>query len=408
MLSHISPKAQKGVELIWYQQDSRQYAKGLQLLKSAVEEGDIEACYFLARCYAWGDAGCPKDEEKARELYQKGCSGGSVYSILGAARDDRWEEVLSDLPMTWQEAYNTVLSWAKEGDSFACYIIGGTLYWGEYAIHHDDGTPLEFENILRETSIQALDWFEKAANQGLRMALYNLVNGYGGAHDIPPDPERRMYWIQRGCELGIAKFMVDMGIYYEQEENWEKALYYYKRAFDTSSHPSAAFDLGLVYLKEQTPCYHPEEAFRMFQYAAEKGHLSSIFQLGLCYWDGKGTNSDPKKAFYWFDQGAQKGNINAIFYVARCYIMGRGCKQDYQQAKKLLELVIQKNPSLYEAYYEMGNLYLNGWGVPESYDKAAENYQIAARGGYAPAQRVLTHFKKNFWGKWKLVSSWEE
>ena len=69
------------------------------------------------------------------------------------------------------------------------------------------------------------------------------------------------------------------------------------------------------------------------------------------------------------------------------YKQGLGVEQSYQQAAELYELAARQGEAT--AQYNLGVMYANGQGVDQSYERAAEYYEAAARQGNASAQYNL-------------------
>ena len=89
----------------------------------------------------------------------------------------------------------------------------------------------------------------------------------------------------------------------------------------------------------------------------------------------------------------EKGKAWAQCMLGDRYRAGHGVDQSYQQAAELYELsATQGNAS---AQYELGVLYQNGQGVDQSDERAAKYYEAAAKQGGADAQFNLGVFYSN-------------
>ena len=77
----------------------------------------------------------------------------------------------------------------------------------------------------------------------------------------------------------------------------------------------------------------PEEAFRLFTRASERGSLEALGNVGVLYINGTGVPKDPRKAVSMFDKGAQGGNPFCMFLYAQCLENGLGVGKNQMQAQ---------------------------------------------------------------------------
>jgi len=80
----------------------------------------------------------------------------------------------------------------------------------------------------------------------------------------------------------------------------------------------------------------------------------------------------------------EKGKAWAQSLLGDMYEDGEGVDQSYQRAVELYELAATQGYAM--AQYNLGIMYQEGQGVEQSYERAAEYYEAAARQGHAKAQ----------------------
>ena len=115
----------QGLRLIYFQADPSGFAEGVQLLEKAVALDEPHAFYFLARCYGWGDGNVKVNEKRAKKLSKRGIELGSDLCVLGADRMDILKgDIKNAMTGTLEEAFQGVLSMAKNGEPMAQYAIG--------------------------------------------------------------------------------------------------------------------------------------------------------------------------------------------------------------------------------------------------------------------------------------------
>ncbi|EXX55673.1 Kin1p [Rhizophagus irregularis DAOM 197198w] len=106
---------------------------------------------------------------------------------------------------------------------------------------------------------KAFYWYQKAAENGEKEAMFNLASSYYNNYDVE-----------------------------KMEQNTEKAFYWYQKAAENEK--------------------NLEQAFYWYQQAAENGYTEAMINLAICYENGKGTEKNLEKAFYWYQKVAENNN----------------------------------------------------------------------------------------------------
>ncbi|CAB4413990.1 unnamed protein product [Rhizophagus irregularis] len=119
-----------------------------------------------------------------------------------------------------------------------------------------------------------------------------------------------------------------------------------------------------------------QEAFELYQKAADLGNVYGICNLGYCYENGIGTDIDKKKAFKFYQKAANLRNADGINNLGNCYRRGIGTNIDKKKAFGLY----QNSAGLGNAggMFNLGYCYQNGIGTDIDKKKAFELYQKAA------------------------------
>ncbi|CAB4472839.1 unnamed protein product [Rhizophagus irregularis] len=141
--------------------------------------------------------------------------------------------------------------------------------------------------------MKAFESYEKAANQGYKVAQYIL------------------------------------GIYYQNRKSAEKdvvkALEYYKKSAD-QGYSYAQFQLGNCYLSGIGTGVDKTKAFELYKRASDKGHKVAQNNLRLSYENGKGTKTNLEKAVY--IKTAETKNKISQYNLGECYELGNGVNRD--------------------------------------------------------------------------------
>jgi len=103
---------------------------------------------------------------------------------------------------------------------------------------------------VRESDPQALQWFERAARQGLAEAQFNLANMYA---------------------YGLADPSGDV------DPNRLAAQWYFEAA--RQGHADAQYSLGILFLTGTGVVQNPDEAARWIGLAAAQGHADAAAYL---------------------------------------------------------------------------------------------------------------------------------
>ncbi|GBC22567.2 kinase-like domain-containing protein [Rhizophagus irregularis DAOM 181602=DAOM 197198] len=140
-----------------------------------------------------------------------------------------------------------------------------------------------FNNRGIETSItqnfkKAFYWYEKAANNGNIMAVYNLGRCYKNGMGVKRDCNRAFKLLKQSAEGGYLRGITMLGVCYE-------------------------IGVGTKIDKQK--------AFELYQKSANLGELVAQYNLGIMYEFGKGITKDINKAIYWYGKCAEQGDQDA-------------------------------------------------------------------------------------------------
>ncbi len=87
-----------------------------------------------------------------------------------------------------------------------------------------------------------------------------------------------------------------------------------------SGDAEAQYTLAHLYLKGKGGVvYDVEEAIKLLEQAAKRGHQMAAFDLGSLYLDGTRVRKDSGEALKWFTRSAEMGQIDAQYFLGRAY-----------------------------------------------------------------------------------------
>ncbi len=437
---YYSDTLQKALRLLYFQADPKKFPEGVVLLQQAVDSGEPDAYYFLARCYAWEDGGVKCNERKAIELSREGIRRGSDLCVLGAERMDELKgDVKAAMQRTLEESFQAVLKVAQDGEPMAQYAVGLFYFWGDMLMCIQKPATRDFMRMEAANAKEALEWFRRSAAQGCLPSFRNAFNSQReGINGVVKDPAAALRWLETvEDKLDLRDYYRSIGIEYQGQGNLEKSMEWYRRGWEAGN-ATCANDIGVNYYnginglkKDQAEAlrwyiraaeagseygaqnagynYYSgigcernyQEAYRMFLKAKDGGHKKAGYYLASCYYYGYGTNVDYDKAFQEIQHQRRIGGAVPMVLLALCYLYGRGTAQNIPKAKRLLEQEAQEGSG--EAWKHLGDLYDQGIGEPENIKKAAECYQKALEAGDKSASEPLSHYKKTLFGRWKRI-----
>ncbi len=115
-------------------------------------------------------------------------------------------------------------------------------------------------------------------------------------------------------------------------------------------------------------------------------------------------HTQPVATYEAFHELAQSGDLDAQTLLGEMYLDGIGVSENYEKAFKWLSAAANKGDS--QAAYLLGNMYENGLYVREDVAKAVEWYKKAAAGGDVMAQYNLAIIYKD--GKGNVSKNMQE
>ncbi|RGB41670.1 kinase-like domain-containing protein, partial [Rhizophagus diaphanus] len=226
--------------------------------------------------------------------------------------------------------------------------------------------------------------------------MFNLAGCYHSGEKIEKNLEKAFYWYQKAAENGVEVAMFNLAICYENgkgtEINLEKAFHWYQKSAENGN-INAMYNLASNYKNGNGTEINLEKAFRWYQKAAEKDHINAIFNLAICYGSGKGTEKNLEKAFYWYQKAAENGNRNAMFNLALCHKNGEGTEENLEKAFHWYQKAAENGNEI--AMFNLAICYKNGKGTEKNLEKVFYWYQKAAENGYIDAMFNLAMCYEN-------------
>ena len=202
------------------------------------------------------------------------------------------------------------LKYIKNIDKFHIYIldIDEHIEYVRHKVFADKGNPTAqlclgldyfFGKAGHQDYVKALDFFQKAANQGMAEAQYRLALCYDNGEGTSVDMQKAIFWYEKAADQG-----------YED----------------------AIFNLAATYSNGIEIEQNPSLAFMWYNKGAQLGFAECQRYLGLCYENGFGTGVNYQQAFHWYSKSANQDNVDAMYNIANCYNYGKVVPQNLEKA----------------------------------------------------------------------------
>ena len=283
------------------------------------------------------------------------------------------------------------------------------------------GYCFEFGVGVQQDNTTAVDLYLKASEQGFAAAQHNLGLCYENGKGVLKDETAAIKWYCKAAKQGFASAQCKLGYFYNNgigiTKDSAEAVRWYRKAAD-QGYVLAQYNLGVCFANGCGVEKDDVEAVEWYRKAAEQGYMAAQYNLGFRYEKGEGVMKDEDEAIKWYiaaeKQGdnrakkrlenysikyavynrdwlvrvAEHGYAKAQFDLAECirqeclsmffskYSYTHTFTSEYRTIFELYLKAAQQNHI--EAQYELGQLYEQGKGIEQSFDKAVEWFLRAA------------------------------
>jgi TPR repeat protein len=145
-------------------------------------------------------------------------------------------------------------------------------------------------------------------------AQYSLGFMYAKGLGIHKDEIRAVEWFQKAADQGDIKAQYSLGFMYLKglgiHKDEVKALKWYQKAADQGD-MRAQHNLGAMYTNGQGVAKDQVRGVEWFQKAAIQGDIKAQYYLGVAYSYGRGVAKDEVKAREWYQKAADQGDMEA-------------------------------------------------------------------------------------------------
>lgn len=297
-------------------------------------------------------------------------------------------------------AFEELESLAKKGIPEAEFLLAGLYLSSKYR---------------EQDWNKSYEIMSRAAEKGNKLAYSFLGAYYALGINVEQDIDEGIRRLSLSGDSALTLGLLG-DIYKDAKGDYKKAFECYTKLAKKNKKEGFT-GLGSLYANGLGVAQDYEKAFDYYNQAAALGDFNAEYEIGNMYRFGNGTSVDYDQALYWFNEAAEHGCAVAYNAMAFMYLNGIGVEEDKEKAVELFKtsakfgnteamkevgnyyaylifdgkkavtwykkaLAITGSDACGEAYYELGNCYKRGFGVPQDEKKAEEYYKMAQDAGY--------------------------
>jgi len=187
----------------------------------------------------------------------------------------------------------------------------------------------------RQEYVQATEAFRGLGQAGDPVAQYYMGLIFEKGLGFPANPSIAVQWYERAAEQGHADSQNNLGVMYLNGpaaiRNPQKALEWLEKAAGQGS-LAAQMNLAYAYLNGVGLAIDYPKAIKWYGMAAQRDHAAAMNMLGVMHEKGQGVAPSITEARKWYDMAAKRGLPAAMYNLGLAHAMGRGVPQDYAKA----------------------------------------------------------------------------
>lgn len=246
----FQPKSTYAIEII-EADDSREkvnldYLSNEELIQLA-KTGDPNACFELGMAYYLGNRNLKTDQKTGLEWLKKAAEQGLGDAELAVGlvyyNGDSQTPKNPDKAYYWLEkAANKNIGQAQfmMGTRYCKYFnpeaeedIPKSIYWLKKAVENDftiAAASLALVLVTQQNYEEGMKYATMAAESGNPQGQFLLASIYGNEEFEQYDLEKFEFWMLLAAEGGMPQAQQTIGLFYEEQNNMDDAVYWYREA----------------------------------------------------------------------------------------------------------------------------------------------------------------------------------
>ncbi|OHT15633.1 hypothetical protein TRFO_14001 [Tritrichomonas foetus] len=233
---------------------------------------------------------------------------------------------------------------------------------------------------------KSLYWYEKAAEQGDRVAQYEAGTLYLETQGIQTNIPKAIWWLSKADQNNINVLSL-LGRIFSNESydcyDIKKSLEYFEKAIQLGDERSMV-DCALILMKRKENL-DEEKAMKLLK-RAEADHQRDFYNLGLAY-EELGKYED---AFRVYSKG--KNSHQCISQLAKMYEEGDVVSRDLKKSFELTKKAANLDPSQY--YFNYGIVLEKGIGCEPNHELSINAMMKSIKYKHNEAMLYIIHYYK--------------
>ncbi len=408
----ITEKLNTAINILWVQRDYARGQEAMQLFEEEAAAGNGDAYFFMARCYLGSSFvsdrfNFKEDEEKGKELLDKGLEAGSVLTMFGARRLAGYTPkngTFVQPPYHSDEEIFAEVQKMAEQNVFVKYLVANAYYYNDviqfFGIDKKPVSQKELAKYLNTWANTAAKMYEEILNAGCLLCVSNYLDIVrSGDYGIAIDEAKARKIEEKAADLDSTYYQIMVGRRLMNTDP-ERAKKYFARAAELGEGNGYYFLGFMCGVNSKNPDYPKSIAYmeKAMEYEIVAG--TAMAKIGEIYfYGGYGVEQDYEKAFYYFKEAKEKDEETNWYYdmLGTCYLMFARDDADYRMAKACFIKQSEKRLSL----IGMGKIYAFGLGEPENIAMGMKYWNTLS--GDPEVKELKKKFKKPLFGAWRRV-----
>ncbi len=257
--------------------------------KKAADFGYSDSQYMLGMIYETIGEDTENAQEQARKYYELAAKQDHPYALYALGI---WALELEH----YKQAEFYLERAANQQYALAAYTLGKILD------ERDTKHPT-----------RAFEWFMVAAKQGHIEASYYVGLYYQNGKGVEQNIDEAIQWYEKAALENDrdALYHLAMILIKYEDKDWENIHKLLTKAAQ-QDHPNAAYNLAVMYQKGDGVQINGEQTIYWYEKAVKAGLPNAQYNLGMLYYEGKLVEKDEKKAKALWQLAANKGFDPAV------------------------------------------------------------------------------------------------
>ena len=281
-------------------------------------------------------------------------------------------------------------AWADDADFIADELFGS----GALAENIADTKETASVAKISDEEKNAKD--DNSAFDFITQPIAKMMNSGDKAAESNSDSSDKSELEQKmsAADDGDVSAQIDLGYMYLYgvdgvERDLDKAFHYYSLAAEQNN-PTALHNLGSLYYNGLGTKRNTKVAVELFKKSAELGNDDAKVNLAFIYLTGKNKDDAVNSTIVeLLDQAQTNGDQLARFMLGYAYYSGFAVEKDYKKAFKLIKAAASGEAQFDEAQLVLADMYRNGKGTVQNFNRAISAYRAAVNQGNLEAVTEL-------------------